>query len=102
MYYDWEFPAAEAELREAIRLEPNNPTAHQWLGQYYMTQNRLADAHVQIRQALDLDPVSPIFTTPFAETAYYPHEFYTTITHAKLNLQQPPLILPREYLPPST
>jgi len=31
MSYDWNFPEAEQQLREAIRLEPNNPTAHQWL-----------------------------------------------------------------------
>jgi len=97
MSYDWNFPEAEHQLREAIRLEPNNPTAHQWLGQYYMTQNRLADARVETGKALDLDPVSPIFTTALAETAYYAHDFDTTITQAKLTLEQSPHFLLGEY-----
>jgi len=97
MSYDWDFPEAEHQLREAIRLEPNNPTAHQWLGQYYMTQNRLADARVETGKALDLDPVSPIFTTALAETAYYAHDFDTTITQAKLTLEQSPHFLLGEY-----
>src|SRR5258708_221830 len=97
MYYDWDFPAAEAELREAIRIEPNNPTAHQWLGQYFMTQNRLAEARAETQKALDLDPVSPIFTTALAETSYYAHDFDDTIAKANLTLEQSPDFLLGEY-----
>ncbi len=97
MYYDWDFPAAEAELREAIRIDANSPTAHQWLGQYFMTQNRLADARAETQKALDLDPVSPIFTTALAETSYYEHDFGDTIAKANLTLEQSPHFLLAEY-----
>jgi Flp pilus assembly protein TadD len=97
MSYDWDFPAAERQLREAIRLEPNNPTAHQWLGQYFMTQNRLSEAQSETLKALDLDPVSPIFTTAQAETFYYAHDFDSTIALAKLTLEQFPNFLYGEF-----
>jgi len=93
MYYEWDFPAAESHLREAIRLDPNNPTAHQWLGQYFMMQNRPAEAQSETLKALELDPVSPIFTTARAETFYYAHDFDSAIAQAKLTLEQSPNFL---------
>ncbi len=93
MSFDFDFPTAEREFREAIVLEPNNPTAHQWLAQYLMTQNRLAEAQSETLKALELDPVSPIFTTARAETFYYAHDFDSTIAQAKLTLEQFPNFL---------
>jgi TolB-like protein/Flp pilus assembly protein TadD len=90
MYYDWDFPAAEKELREAIRLEPGNATAHQWLAQYFMIEKRLSEAQAETDIALELDPVSPIFTTTRAEAFYYGHDFDAAIAQAKLTLEQYP------------
>jgi len=97
MSFDFDFPAAERELRQAIRLEPNNPTAHQWLGQFFMTQNRLPEAQAETSKALELDPVSPIFTTTRAEAFYYAHDFDSTIAQANLTLEQSPHFLLGEY-----
>jgi TolB-like protein/Flp pilus assembly protein TadD len=90
MYYDWDFPAAEKDLREAIRLEPGNATAHQWLAQYFMITKRLSEAQAETDIALELDPVSPIFTTTRAEAFYYGHDFDAAIAQAKLTLEQYP------------
>jgi TolB-like protein/Flp pilus assembly protein TadD len=97
MSYDFDFPAAEREFRQALLLDPNNPTAHQWLGQYLMTQNRLAEAQSETLKALELDPVSPIFTTTRAEAFYYAHDFDATIAQAKLTLEQSPNFLLGEF-----
>jgi TolB-like protein/Flp pilus assembly protein TadD len=97
MSFDFDFPTAQRELREAIRLEPNNPTAHQWLGQYFITQNRLAEARSETQKALDLDPVSPIFTTTQAEVSYYQRDFDSTISQANLTLEQSPKFLLGEF-----
>ncbi len=84
---------AEREFRQAISLEPNNPTAHQWLAQYLMTQNRLAEAQLETLKALELDPVSPIFTAARGETFYYAHDFDSAIAQAKLTIEQSPNFL---------
>jgi TolB-like protein/Flp pilus assembly protein TadD len=97
MSYDFDFPSAEKNFRQAILEEPNNPTAHQWLGQYLMTQNRLADAQAETLKALELDPVSPIFTTTRAEAFYYAHDFDSTIAQAQLTLEQSPNFLLGEF-----
>ena len=97
MSYDFDFPAAEREFRQALLLDPNNPTGHQWLGQYLMTQNRLAEAQSETLKALELDPVSPIFTTTRAEAFYYAHDFDATVAQAKLTLEQSPNFLLGEF-----
>jgi TolB-like protein/Flp pilus assembly protein TadD len=97
MSFDFDFPVAEKGFRQAILKEPNNPTAHQWLGQYLMTQNRLAEAQSETLKALELDPVSPIFTTTRAEAFYYAHDFDSTVAQAKLTLEQSPNFLLGEF-----
>jgi TolB-like protein/Flp pilus assembly protein TadD len=97
MSYDFDFPAAEREFRQSLVLDPNNPTAHQWLGQYLMTQNRLAESQSETLKALELDPVSPIFTTTRAEAFYYAHDFDATVAQAKLTLEQSPNFLLGEF-----
>jgi TolB-like protein/Flp pilus assembly protein TadD len=97
MSYDWDFSTAEREFSEAIRLEPNNPTAHQWWGQFLMVRNRIPEAQTETSKALDLDPVSPIFTTARAEAFYYAHDFDSTISHAKLTLDQTPNFVLAEF-----
>jgi len=97
MSFDLDFRTAERELRQAITLEPNNPTAHQWLGQYLMTQNRLPEAQAETLKALDLDPVSPIFTTTRAEAFYYARDFDATVAQASLTLEHTPHFLLGEY-----
>ena len=97
MSFDFDFPAAEGNFHQAILEEPNNPTAHQWFGQYMMTQNRLAEAQSETLKALELDPVSPIFTTTRAEAFYYAHDFDSTIAQANLTLEQSPNFLLGEF-----
>ena len=92
-----DFPSAERELRQAIAEEPNNATAHQWFGQYLVTQNRLQEAEAETLKALELDPVSPIFTATRAEVSYYARDYDATIDQAKLTLEQFPNFLLGEF-----
>ena len=97
MSYEWDFPKAQREFEEAIRLEPNNATAHQWLGQYYMVQGRINDAQAETAKALDMDPVSPIFTTAQAEAYYYAHQYDDTIASSNLTLEHSPTFVLAEF-----
>ena len=97
MSYEFDFPKAESELKEAIRLEPNNPTAHQWMGQYYMVTNRIADAQAETSIALNIDPISPIYTVARAEAYYYAHDFDATIFNSNLTLTYSPKFVLAEF-----
>ncbi|MEM6437924.1 MAG: molecular chaperone DnaJ, partial [Cyanobacteria bacterium P01_D01_bin.115] len=50
------FPQAVQELRDAVRIEPENSNYHTMLGQAYLMQKMVGMAKVHVRQALKLDP----------------------------------------------
>ena len=60
--YDWDWTAAEREWRQAILLDPEYATAHQWYAVHYLTPaGRLEEALAEARRAQQLDPLSPVF-----------------------------------------
>ncbi|MBE7385297.1 MAG: DnaJ domain-containing protein [Leptolyngbya sp. SIO1E4] len=50
------YPQAIKELRDAVRIEPDNSNYHAMLGQAYLLQKMGGMAKVHLRQALKLDP----------------------------------------------
>lgn len=55
--YDRDFGAAERHFQEALRLNPNLVTAHQWYSYMLLKQRRFDESMRHARRALDLDPV---------------------------------------------
>jgi len=88
--YDWDFLAAEREYLRAIKLDANNPTAHEWYGHYLITRNRLVEAQAETSLALDLDPVSPLLNSARAETFFYARDYDNAIAQARRTLEQYP------------
>lgn len=58
--YDDDIALAERYAREAVRLNPNYATAHQWLAETLWARNRLPEALGEINRALELDRLSPV------------------------------------------
>ena len=57
--YDWNWPAAEKEFRRCFELKPGYAMAHHWFGFTCLTAVGLLDqAIAELRQALELDPLS--------------------------------------------
>jgi len=83
MSYDWDLATAEKELRRAVELNPNDPTAHEWYCHLLIVEGRTSEALEEANRALDLDPVSPLFHTVLAETYYYNRDFDSAITAAQ-------------------
>ena len=60
MFYEYDWSAAETQLRRAIALNPNLAEAHDGLALYLMANERHAEAISEIERAAQLDPLSPI------------------------------------------
>jgi TolB-like protein/Tfp pilus assembly protein PilF len=58
--YDWDWEGAEREFQQAIALNPNYTTAHQWHSWYLSTMGRHDEALEGAKRALELDPISPL------------------------------------------
>lgn len=61
--YDWDWPAAERELKRAIALNPNYALARHWHAIYLSARTRFDDAIEECKRALRLDPLSLIINT---------------------------------------
>ncbi len=58
--YQWRWPEAEREYRQAIALNPNYPRAHQWFALFLRSTQRFDEAMTEIKRAQELDPLSSI------------------------------------------
>ena len=60
-FYDWDWPAAEKEFKQAIELNPNNADTHHWYSHFLMGQGRIEESLIQSKRALELSPFDILF-----------------------------------------
>ena len=58
MWVDWDWPEAEAALRRALALNPENPSVHAWLAELLVVKSRFDEALMEAHRAYWLDPLS--------------------------------------------
>ena len=58
LFFDWDWAAAEKHFKEALKLNPNNATAHQYYGEYFVAVGDADKAIAEYKRARDLDPLS--------------------------------------------
>lgn len=62
-WFDYDWPGAEADFRDSLATNANLPSAHWGLAQMLLTQGRIDEGFLHMRQARELDPMSPVFNT---------------------------------------
>ena len=60
LYQAWDFEGAEREFQQALRLDENYSTAHQWYAELLALEGRKEEAMAQIQKAEELDPFSAV------------------------------------------
>ena len=58
MFSDWDWPGAEAALRRALKLNPENPDVHSWLAELLIPAGRFDEGLAEAQRARELDPLS--------------------------------------------
>ena len=71
LLYEWDWPAADRELKRALELNPNYAEAHELSGYYYWVTGQLDTAIAELRRAQELAPLSAIITLDVAQALYY-------------------------------
>ena len=56
--YDWDWPEAEKEFTQAVKLNPNSSDAHLWRGVFLAQMGRSDEGIAEIKLAESLDPLS--------------------------------------------
>ncbi len=94
--YDWDWAAAERELRRATLLEPSYAPAHETLSAYLMATKRFDEGIAEMERALALDPLSLTLRALMGWTFYYARRYDRAIEqHRKALDLEPRLSLAR-------
>ncbi len=80
--YAWDWPGAEAVFRQALTANPQYPPAYQWYAvNCLMPSGRFLEARDQLRQARELDPLSPVIGATLGLLAYLERRYDEAVGH---------------------
>jgi len=88
--FDYDFAAAEREYKQAIQLNPNYATAHQWYSELLSCEGRLDEALSELRRALDLEPLSLPINWDYGRLLYNSRKFDEALAQAKKTIDLDP------------
>jgi len=91
--FDWDWPAAEASFREAMRLNPSYATGHRWYGQFLSGLGRYAEAIAEVTRALELDPLSVIIHTAVGDVYFYGRRYHDAIVYYRKAIEMDPAFI---------
>src|SRR5258708_18791998 len=86
----WQWSKSEEEYKRAISLNPNYPTAHHWYKILLRAEGRYDEALSEIKQAQQLDPLSPILELNVATIYLDKKDFESALIHAKRIIELSP------------
>ena len=100
--YEWDFPGAEAEFRQALNLDPNYPIVHHWYGEFLMAMGRLEEAREHVLQAHALDPLSLTINVGVGWSEYFLGRWEKAIEHYEgVLLMKPDFVIVPWFLGPA-
>jgi adenylate cyclase len=89
--HEWDFSGAEIEFREALALDPNDATAHQWYSEsLFMLGGREREALAEINRASQLDPASLIIKRDFGADHIFMRQYDEAIVVCKKLAEENP------------
>ena len=82
--HDWDWTAAEQDFLDAITVNPQYPTAHQWHAMHCLVPlGRFAEARRALDRAQELDPLSLSITVSVAAVDYYQRRYANAIASSR-------------------
>jgi TolB-like protein len=86
--YTLDWPGSIADFERAIKLNPNDATAHHWLGNHPLTcLGQMERALAEVRRAQELDPLSLIINTNVGYTHLIARRYDEAITQLRKTLE---------------
>ena len=74
-YYEWDWPAAEAEFHRALELNPNDAEVYHSYSRYLSAMGRTDEALVAIRRGEELDPLSLLVKANVGVIRYFARDY---------------------------
>src|SRR6476659_10111310 len=97
--FDWNFDAAGNEFRRAIELNPGYATAHHWYAWHLALLRRYDEAIVEMKKAMNVDPLSIIINADLAELLLLADATDESIHQSRKTIEMDPAFgLPHNHL----
>jgi TolB-like protein len=90
LFIDWDFSGAEAELKQAIALNPNFARAHMWYSYYLVIMERLDEAVKESERARDLDPFDYWVNEWLGQALYHARRYDDALRQIRRTLEMFP------------
>jgi len=87
IFYDWDWPGAERELKRAIELNPNYANPHTLYCTYLRSMGRLDEGIAEAKRAVELDPLSQIANGNLGRTYNFARQHDQAIAQARRALE---------------
>jgi TolB-like protein/Tfp pilus assembly protein PilF len=88
--FDHDFAKAISEFEQAIRLDPNYATAHQWINTPLQASGQFDRAVAEGKRAIELDPLSLIINADLAFVYFNGHRFDDALAQSRKTLEIDP------------
>jgi len=89
-WYDYNWNAAEKELRRAIELKPNSADAHAYYGWELILAGRVDEGIVESKRATELDPLSVEVNETVGQNLYNARQYDQAIEQLRKTLDMDP------------
>ena len=90
LFFDWDWPAAEAEYRRALEINPTLPEAQLGYANYLATLGRFDEAISRVQQAYRFDPIALESRNEALWIYYYSGRTEETIEQSKRTIELEP------------
>ncbi|MEK7832819.1 MAG: protein kinase, partial [Acidobacteriota bacterium] len=90
LFYDWDFPAAEAEFKRAIELSPNFANAYDGYGFYLKAVGQYEAAEAACKRAQELEPLSLFMTLSLGWVYYFARRWDEALAQSRKVLEMDP------------
>ena len=80
---DWDWTAADAAFRRAIRLDPGSAVAYRSLGHALSQSGRHDEAESAMRRTRELEPLEPMSYALSAQIAFQARDYPAAVDHAR-------------------
>ena len=94
----WRWAEAEQELKRAISLNPNYPTAHHWYAYYFYIKRQFDEAMKEIKKAYELDPLSPVISENVANVYLLKNDPNSAIEQCQKTIELDPGFADAHYI----
>jgi TolB-like protein/protein involved in temperature-dependent protein secretion/predicted Ser/Thr protein kinase len=84
---DWDLEGALTELAQAIQLNPNYATGHQWYAEYLICSGDVDKAIAEIRRAQELDPLSLVINSTYGRILFQARRYDGALAQAQKTLE---------------